>query len=256
MKNNKRSPITDKPLRNPGQSLDEEIQKLINDEGVLYITLSISAIALAGFEWWRWYNNLPYDPITLSILALIVTMYSAFKVFKIIRKLKNLRLGRDGEQAVGQYLELLREKGCRVFHDIVGNNFNLDHVVVSEHGVFVVETKTYSKPQSGEAIIIVDGETLTINGQLLKNNVIIQAKAEANWLREMLKESSGKEVKVKPVIVFPGWYIDNSAANRDLNVWILNPKALPKYIANIPIILSKEDLMLLSYNISRYIRTS
>ena len=41
MKNNKKSPLTDtltdKPLRNHGQSLDEEINSLINDDAMTYI---------------------------------------------------------------------------------------------------------------------------------------------------------------------------------------------------------------------------
>jgi len=137
----------------------------------------------------------------------------------------------------------------------VGNDFNLDHVILSEQGVFVVETKTYSKPARGEAIIFIDDEQLSINGFPSQTDIIIQAKAEANWLKSIVKESSDKDISVKPVVVFPGWYIDSSSANKNLNVWVLNPKALPKYIENAPKVLSKEDMMQLSYHISRYIRT-
>lgn len=43
--------------------------------------------------------------------------------------------GPNGERAVGQYLELLREQGVKVFHDIPSDNFNLDHVLVSRSRV-------------------------------------------------------------------------------------------------------------------------
>jgi len=256
MKNNKKSPLTDKPLRNPGQSLDDEIDSLLNEDAATYIIASIFMTVLTGLEWWRWYNDLPYAPITYSVMTLIVATFSVYKIIKIKKKLKYLRQGRDGERAIGQYLEGLRETGCRVFHDIVGDGFNLDHVVISQHGVFVVETKTYSKPQKGEAKIVIAGEQVLINGSPCKSDVITQAKAEANWLKGVLRESSGKDIMVKPVVVFPGWYIDNTATSKSLNVWILNPKALPTYIENTPEVLTKEDMMLLSYHISRYIRTT
>jgi len=106
---------------------------------------------------------------------IIVATFSVYKIIKIKKKLKHLRQGRDGERTIGQYLEGLRETGCRVFHDIVGNGLNLDHVVISQHGVFVIETKTYSKPQKGEAKITVAGEQVLINGVPCKSNVITQA---------------------------------------------------------------------------------
>ena len=123
----------------------------------------------------------------------------------------------------------------------------MDHVVVSEHGVFVVETKTFSKPKRGEAVISCNGDDLLVNGYKTEKNYIVQAKAEASWLAEVIKDSTGR------TIVFPGWYIKNDNLN-DTNVWVLNPKALPKYIENTPRILTKEDMMLISYHISRYIR--
>jgi hypothetical protein len=58
------------------------------------------------------------------------------------RQLAKLRLGRDGERVVGQFLEDLREDWARVFHDVPGDRFNLDHVVLSLNGFFVIETKT------------------------------------------------------------------------------------------------------------------
>ncbi|MGD1866748.1 MAG: nuclease-related domain-containing protein [Phormidesmis sp.] len=33
-----------------------------------------------------------------------------------------------------------------MFHDVVGKNFNIDHVVIGDTGIFTIETKTYRKP--------------------------------------------------------------------------------------------------------------
>jgi len=123
----------------------------------------------------------------------------------------SLRLGRDGEKVVGQYLEGLRANGAKVFHDIQGQNFNLDHVVIARSGIYVIETKTYSKPESGRPVIVFNGQSLKINGLPENDKSITQVTAAANWLRSELKESTGKQFKTKPVVVFPGWFIESTS---------------------------------------------
>ncbi|RJO61698.1 NERD domain-containing protein, partial [candidate division WS5 bacterium] len=160
----KKSPLKGKPLRYVGQSLDERIHKLINEDGVPYIAVGVLMIYLMAHEWWRYFSNPPPTPIAITIIASIFVIYAAYKLYKIKKEVKSIRLGRDGERVVGQYLDGLREKGHRIFHDLIGGdgNFNLDHVIISRKGIYVIETKTYSKPASGQTKIWFDGEKLTI----------------------------------------------------------------------------------------------
>jgi hypothetical protein len=53
--------------------------------------------------------------------------------------------GALGEQAIGSSLDRLREEGIAVLHDrrIPGSRANIDHLVISQAGVFVVDTKHY-----------------------------------------------------------------------------------------------------------------
>ncbi|RJP78968.1 MAG: NERD domain-containing protein, partial [Desulfobacteraceae bacterium] len=160
---NKKSPLKDKPLRYVGQSLDERIHKLLNEDAAPYMIAGLIMVVIAGNEWLRYYLNSPPSPIPMTIIALIFVIYAAYKFYKVKKEVRSIRLGRDGERAVGQYLDDLREKGHRIFHDIIGDgNFNLDHVIISRKGIYVIETKTYSKPASGQTKIWFDGEKLTI----------------------------------------------------------------------------------------------
>lgn len=254
MREETKNPILDKPLRNPGQSLDEEIDELIDNEGSQYVILPAFAVILAALEWFRWAFSVPYSPIIFSLLAVFAIAFSAYKIVKIRKRLKILRQGRDGEKAVGQYLEFLREDGCKVLHDIVGNDFNVDHVIISPNGIFTVETKTYSKPVKGKAVIQHRGNDLFINGTIINSAIAVQAKAEAHWLRSLLKDISGKEYPVKPVVVFPGWFIESDKASKDL--WVLNPKALRSYVSNSQPVLSHEEVQFLANGLSRHIRNT
>ena len=256
MKNYKKTPLTDNPLRLPGQSIDKEIQRVIDDEASPYILISLMVIALTALEWWRWYTNIKLSPNIFTTIAVIVVTFSVYKIIKIKKKLNNLRLGKEGEIAVGQYLELFREKGFKVFHDIVGKKgeeFNIDHVLIGSKGIFTIETKTYSKPSKGKANVVFDGDKIFINGQESKSDIVSQAKAESNWLTNKLKALTGKTYKVKPVVVFPGWYTEN-LAKKKANLWVLNPKGLLTFLSNAPNVLSREEVQCIANNLSRYIR--
>lgn len=54
-----RSPLTAPPLRNPGQSLDEEIHRIIDEDASSYALVAIFLLAITLMEWLRWWLNLP-----------------------------------------------------------------------------------------------------------------------------------------------------------------------------------------------------
>lgn len=249
-----KTPLKATPLRNPGQNLDEYIQDYIQDNILVYLFTSFVMIVFALVEWSRWYFELPPNPRVYAIVAIITVAFSAYKVVKARKKVKHLKLGRDGEKIVGQYLESLREYGVRVFHDIPANGFNLDHVAISKNGIYVIETKTYSKPSKGKAVITFNGSGVSING-FHDQNPVNQVRAAANWLKNTLKESTGKNFNIQPVIIYPGWFVESTPEAKGSAVWVLNPKALPKFITNSKEQYKTEDVQLASYHLSRYVRT-
>ena len=164
-----------------------------------------------------------------------------------------MRQGIEGEKAVGQFLERLREQGYQVFHDLVGEGFNVDHVLIGPAGVFTIETKTWSKPQRGDARIVYDGSTLTVAGREPDRDPLVQAKAQANWLRGLLFESTGRRMEVQPVVVFPGWFVE-AASGAQRAVWVMEPKGLPAFLKNEPLRLPAEDVKLAAYHLARHVR--
>jgi hypothetical protein len=55
-------------------------------------------------------------------------------------------LGANGEQALGTMLDPLRKQGMAVLHDrrIPGSRANIDHLVITAWGVFVIDAKNYN----------------------------------------------------------------------------------------------------------------
>lgn len=248
-----KNPIRDKTLRHPGQSLDEKIEDMIGAEAFMYVFLPVMTIFMALYEWFRWYMQMPYSPGAFSLVAFIILLISIYKIVKIKKKLRLLKQGRDGERAVGQYLETLREDGAKVFHDIVGDGFNIDHVVISPNGIFTVETKTYSKPAKGRPEVKQCGNLVTIDGHV-NPDISTQVKAQAHYLKMLLRDISGHEYSVKPTVVFPGWFVETDYKTTEMTV--LNPQGIKVFIAKSQVALSPEQVQMLSNGLARHIRNS
>jgi len=253
MKFTRKSPITAAPLRSAGQSLSERQWAIL--EKRLYWPLMFTAVfaPVTALEWMRFWQPSPPNPWLFTIVFFICLVFAAYRLLKVRKELRKLRLARDGERAVGEFLEKLRADGYQVFHDLVGDGFNLDHVLIGPAGVYTVETKTYSKPAKGKAELTFDGEAIQIGHWEPQRNPVIQARAQVGWLRSLLKETTGRDFPVHPVIVFPGWFV-RSAGRAEKPIWVLNPKALPEYLKKQQPQLTKEDIKLASYHLSRFIR--
>lgn len=210
-------------------------------------------VVFAGMEWWSCYHPKAINPIAISFIAFCLVVYAVWKIWRTWPELRQLKQGIEGEKAVGQFLERLRGHGYQVFHDLQGENFNVDHVIIGPGGVFTIETKTLSKPVRGESKLQFDGETIAVNGKLLERNPVRQAKAQASWLKKTLQDFSGRDFAVRPVVLFPGWFIEHKPGSLR-EMWVLEPKALPKFLANELTVLSEEDVRFASNHLSRFIR--
>lgn len=249
-----RSPLKDKPLRSPAQSLEEERRELLLDKVMPYFLGTALLSYLAIMEWLRVWQNFKPNPVIYTGMAIVALVLTAWRIHRLRPRLHALQLGIEGEKVVGQYLERLRGEGYEVFHDVVSPGANVDHVLVGPAGIFTVETKTWSKPKVGDARIQCDGESITIAGRAPDRNPIVQARAQASWLKGVLLESTGKNLPVAPIVLFPGWFVENAPGSLK-RIWVLEPKALPSFLQAEPRRLVAEDVKLASYHLSRFVRS-
>lgn len=73
--------------------------------------------------------------------------------------------------------------------------------------------------------------------------------------QEMLKERTGRSFPVRSVVLSPGWFVETVGAHAHDRVWVLNPKALPAFIAQEKLILSLEEIKTRTCHLSQYIRS-
>ena len=206
----KRSPLKALSLHTAGQSIDEEISRIQSVEIGSYIAGIACMTILSLFEWYRWVRSAPPSPLAIKIGSIIVISYCIYKIYRYKKEVKKLRLARDGEKAVGEFLDSFRNDGYRVLHDLVVGDFNIDHILIGKTGIYTIETKTISKYIRGVQKIFYDGNEISVNGFKPDRDPIIQAKAQANWVKDFIQKFYKKVIPTQPVIVFPGWFVEGT----------------------------------------------
>ena len=253
----RRSPLKDWPRLVPGQSLKEGLVALWDDVAP-YVLFAPVMVAMAVMEWLASIRHLPRQPWLYSALAVVAVGAAAFRIWQVRARMLRLMLGRDGERVVGQLLEKLRtSNGAEVFHDVPGDGFKVDHVVLCRKGFFAIDTRTHSRPEGRDATITLTTQGLLIDGESPDADPIRQAQVNAGWLSHFLEESTGQPFAVRGVVLFPGWYVERMTTvwRCDLRQpWVLEPKALADLIAREPIRFSDGDVKLAAHHLGRYVR--
>lgn len=248
-----RSPLKERALNRAGESgydslLEFAFRKLLTP---WLFTLFVGIVA--WMEWLHYWLKSPPMPFFSTILFCLSALTAAVWSWRAVKKLKTLGQGVGGEIFVGQLLEGLRSDGCKVYHDIPGDGFNVDHVAIGPQGVFAFETKTISKPLKGDAKIIYDGQAISVGGYQPDRDPIGQAEAEARHIREILRKMCGKDQVVQPVVLYPGWFVE--CTNNFGKVTVANPTHFLLSFERLhPEVLDEDEVNFLSANFERYLR--
>lgn len=227
----RRNPLTEDLLRLPAESLTERLRDMALDLMiVLYASIAIPSIVLLTlFSSWIDVDKVQINFISVvGVIAILAgSAWSARKTVLVMRELKATRAGIEGEMATAQLLSPLLAKGWKLFHDIPGRRGNVDHVLVGPGGVFAIETKFRSKPQSikgkESAAARYDGEAIQFPTG--KDTLAIQqAAAVSREISATLSGKLGEPVSVSPVVSLPGWFVTTICKPSPGQVAVINPK--------------------------------
>lgn len=230
----RRSPLTVRLLRGPGEGLRSGIEKLsekIDNAFFNLLIISLPPLILLGVFAYLGENKVQYWQLALVCIVYVFLILWAIKKFlQLLEQRRNLYLGLDCELAVGQELNFLMRDGYYVYHDFPAESFNIDHVAIGPHGIFAIETKGRGKPDNGrgkhDATVIFDGNVLKFP-DWEDRKFIEQARRQASWLKIWLSKAIGEDVDVQAVLALPGWYIERKAKS---DVIIYNGKCPQAWI--------------------------
>jgi hypothetical protein len=124
---------------------------------------------------------------------------------KYIRIAICYKMGIIGEENVKNVLGLLPDTYTVIvsFH-LPDNPSNIDFIVLSPFGIFTIEVKNV------KGVISYDGRQLMQNNHLLEGkDILVQVRDQYWGLHAFLKEKTGKEYFISPILVFirPKHYI-------------------------------------------------
>ena len=197
--------------RLPGQSLRERLDEGIENNIMFPIMFVVTGLIVCWIEATHIYFNTKPSMTTGVTIVMIGILLFAMRWFRKWKELKAIRRGEQGELIVAQAIERdLLPNGYVVFHDVQledgKKRFNIDHLLIGPNGVFVIETKNYSKPKRGETKVAYDGKRVRWNGVAHKEDEARQAVAIAMAAKDFIFKETGLKVYVKPVLCAVGWY--------------------------------------------------
>ena len=249
-KKSKKQPVL-KVRRTAGQSIRDKKERLMDN---WLIPLYFST----GFMWILWFleesrvrTHQPPVPKFFLCLAIIATGVSVIVFGRLWRNFRRLNRGERGELRVAEILDDLRPAGYRAFHDLVGDGYNIDHVVVGPAGVFAIETKFRSG--NGE-IEFRNGEGLFVDGRPEEKDCLKQVRGNAGEVNRIIKENCGINRWVTPLVVFVGnCTIKNRWRDTDTRVFTADQVA--RYLQEQQPELMRRDIELICSHLERSVKS-
>lgn len=215
------------PLREPGQALRNRLDQAFSSlflNGALGPIISLAPLVygmgrmlfVVRQDWVEW--------ALYGLLSTVLVLVFSLLLVRDYQRIRRLKLGLACELAVGQELERLVRPDAHpyyVFHDVPTDSFTIDHVVVTPHGVFVVETRarTLAIGSDGREL-----DTVAVERERLRfphwqeHRPLHKTRQGVSWLTRWLERRCGVHVPVRGVLVLPGWKIDTSEAAPDILV--------------------------------------
>jgi hypothetical protein len=223
-------PIVGKRITGAGEQLrkriDDDTDKMFMGLTTLFFIgpYFIAAWALKQTGW----AQLKFSPNDWILIAAFALMF-AWSLRVIVRHGGARRrsiAGLKAELFTAQELNRLIGEGCTVLHDVPGEGFNLDHVVIGPQAVYLVETKSFRKPRKNDTgnyfKVAYDGDVLRFPGATTRKP-LEQARRQAQWLASYLKQTLGQSVAVIPTVALPGWWIESPGMAGNDGVRVFNP---------------------------------
>lgn len=227
----RRSPLHGKQIGHvPGQQLLHRIDDADREASFGYDVMVI-ALPMVFLVWatyridWAQVQFGAVEGIFLAAWPLCFG-YGFWQYSRHTHRKEQARDGLLAERVTGLQLNRLLAHGCIVMHDLPCGDFNIDHVVIAPRGVYAVETKSFRKPRDKS---LRDAAKLTFDGDALHFSDFVtrqpleQARRQAAFLANHLRESLDEQISVLPAVALPGWYIDKTPAGKSSDVFVFTP---------------------------------
>lgn len=214
-----RSPFVEYLLRLPGHTERQQRDELFDQLSEKYDLFLLSGLLLLISAFYL--NSTP--GLFGFILGILGVGFSLYQSVGLHTKLHIANLRCDGEEYTGQELNYLYIAGAHVFHDIPTETGNIDHIVVANDKILVIENFIASKSEAAESSSVnFDGTSLHFPGFETTEPIEI-VNQHAEFIRKRITDYCKFDYQVMPVVAIPGWHINITKRQR-AKILVINPK--------------------------------
>lgn len=162
------------------------------------------------------FEDLPqWQLILVLVLFGAAALYTAYRLIHIIIAKRRLAYIRDANMATGHALQKLNANQNRVFHDVRCGAGVIDNVVVGRNGVYTISV--IARKPGKENVVNLRGDRLIFAPGNLSMSVARSGMKSGELAREIGKLLK-HEVRVRTVVVVPGWEVEAQASEAYLAV--------------------------------------
>ena len=240
-----------------GESLQTKIREL---EQKIYETIWYPTcfMALSILAWLAYVDFVKFDlifAIMISSITAYLVIKGSFKIKTLMKIIKAYRKGLEGERLVGENInQLSNNSSTFIFHDIPGERFNVDHIVVSTRGIFVIETKHFDRTKCHEFFF--DGNMVY---RQMKDGrrfpcpkLLPQMDGEARFIQSEIEKRAEIKLPVIKVAILVGSYVHSSENFKEY--WLMNDTSFITAFNKCPEILDDSVAKLVAQHIREMVK--
>ncbi len=201
------------------QRIRDELERLSREQSVNLVAALVFAVIFAItylLPAQRMFENLPQWQLVL-VLALFGTaaLYTMYRLLRITVAKKRLAFVRDANMAAGHALQKLTANQNRVFHDVPCGTNIIDNVVVGRQGIYAVSVIA-RKPGKDNRVRL-RGDELSFAPENVSMSVS-RSGTKSGRLAKEIRKLLHHDVRVRSVVVVPGWEIESQVSDEYLVV--------------------------------------
>ncbi|MDX1405443.1 MAG: hypothetical protein R3192_12935 [Woeseiaceae bacterium] len=161
------------------------------------------------------FEELPrWQLILVLVLFAAAAIYTPYRLLRIILKKRYLGFVRDANIATGHALQKLNANQNRLYHDVPTDAGIIDNVVVGQHGIYAVHVVPVKPRKDNE--VSLRGDRLTFSDKKVMS--VARVGVKSAQLAKEIGKVLGHNIRVRSVVVVPGWEVDSQASEAYLAV--------------------------------------
>jgi len=239
--------------------VDPELTRIGGRRGHGYVWFIAGFAVIAAIELYGYFFGLPTDPRVVMLFDALLVGGALVQ----IRRVKSdplaplLRAARDdSDQTIERMLSRLVASGTHVISRIPGDGFELADVIVCDRVVVIVQRHSGPKPEQESLAVTFDAShQILLAGRVRGGDPVRQMRAQIAWLTNLLQQLTGERYPVRGALLFPGWRVAPMPLEMRRDVWLIEPRALPGFVAREPIRLSTTEVLEAVSQLRRFARS-